>query len=59
MGEAVTGQLFDRLLDEGVLAMAYGPRIRINPPLNIAPELAEEAMEKLERVLDSIEADYF
>ncbi len=55
----ITGELFRRAIEAGIIMMCYGPRIRINPPLCISQELCEKALAAMETVFDSIANDYF
>jgi len=48
---SVTRTVFDALLSRGVIAMMYGPVVRINPPLVITEEQAMEALAIVEEVL--------
>jgi 4-aminobutyrate aminotransferase/(S)-3-amino-2-methylpropionate transaminase len=42
---------FDALLRRGVISMAYAPRVRVNPPLVLTPEQADEAVELIGQAL--------
>ena len=59
LNSQVTGQIFDRLLEAGVIMMAYSAKIRINPPLCISQELCEQVVAAMHKVFDSIASDYF
>lgn len=50
----VTREVFRRLVDRGVLAMAYDSRIRIYPPLTIPEEQLDEGLTAFEEVLRTI-----
>lgn len=50
----LTGRIFRELMERGLLAMAYGSRIRIYPPLTIAPALLEEGLRIIEDVFGLI-----
>jgi 4-aminobutyrate aminotransferase / (S)-3-amino-2-methylpropionate transaminase / 5-aminovalerate transaminase len=50
MPSALTRRVFHEALRRGLLAMCYGPRIRINPPLVIDMQTAIEGAEILEDV---------
>ncbi|MFE2673407.1 aspartate aminotransferase family protein [Streptomyces hygroscopicus] len=50
----VTRGVFQALLAEGVLAMAYDSRIRIYPPLSIPPEHLDEGLTAFENVFRSM-----
>jgi 4-aminobutyrate aminotransferase-like enzyme len=49
-------RLFHACLERGLLAMCYGPRVRINPPLVISEAQAREGVAILEDALASVEA---
>ncbi|MBI4639786.1 MAG: aminotransferase class III-fold pyridoxal phosphate-dependent enzyme, partial [Candidatus Tectomicrobia bacterium] len=51
----VTQLIFKEALKRGLLAMAYTPNIRINPPLTITGEIAERGIEIFDETLDYIE----
>jgi 4-aminobutyrate aminotransferase-like enzyme len=57
MPSALTRRIFHEALSRGLLAMCYGPRVRINPPLVIELETAIEGVEILESVLEDLAAD--
>ena len=46
--------LFQALLRRGLLTMAYAPRVRINPPLILTIEQADEALEIFESALSEV-----
>ena len=50
--------IFDEGLRRGVLAMSYGPCIRINPPLNIPADVALEGLDRLEEALAAAAARF-
>ncbi len=45
---------FEEGLKRGVLAMSYSPCLRINPPLNITAEVAQDGLSRLEEALDVV-----
>ena len=47
-------ELFQALLRRGVITMAYAPRVRINPPLTLSMEEADEALGVLALALDDV-----
>lgn len=49
-------QLFQACLRRGLVTMAYSPRFRINPPLNIDEETAMEACDILDQAMTEVEA---
>ena len=55
----ITLEIFDRMVQAGVIMMCYGAKIRINPPLGISQELCEKALMTMDEVFDSIANDYF
>ncbi len=57
MPSTLTRRVFHEALRRGLLAMCYGPRIRINPPLVIDMDMALEGVEILEDVFDALSAD--
>ncbi len=57
MPSALTRRVFHEALRRGLLAMCYGPRIRINPPLVIDLDTALEGVEILEDVFDALSAE--
>lgn len=46
--------LFQALLRRGVLSMAYAPRVRINPPLTLSVNEADEALDALDSALAEV-----
>jgi 4-aminobutyrate aminotransferase-like enzyme len=50
-------RLYKRCVEKGLLVMAYGPRVRINPPLVITEEEALAGLDILEAALAEIEAE--
>lgn len=48
--------LFEDGLKNGLLTMAYSPVIRVNPPLNITADQADEALGRLERCFERLAA---
>jgi 4-aminobutyrate aminotransferase/(S)-3-amino-2-methylpropionate transaminase len=46
--------LFHALLRRGVISMAYAPRVRINPPLTLSVDEADEALGALELALGEL-----
>lgn len=44
-----TQMIFQECLEGGLIVMAYGPNIRINPPLIITKEIAEEGISIMEK----------
>jgi 4-aminobutyrate aminotransferase / (S)-3-amino-2-methylpropionate transaminase / 5-aminovalerate transaminase len=55
----ITNEIFDRMIQAGIIMMCYGAKIRINPPLCISQELCEKALLTMQEVFDSIADDYF
>ncbi len=55
MPSALTRRVFHEALKRGLLAMCYGPRIRLNPPLVIDRATALEGVEILEEVFELLE----
>jgi 4-aminobutyrate aminotransferase/(S)-3-amino-2-methylpropionate transaminase len=51
----ITKTLFFEALRRGLLSMCYGPRIRINPPLTIPEEQAEEGIRILDESFEVID----
>ena len=51
-----TRLLFERCLQRGLIVMAYNPEVRINPPLVIDEETAEEGIAILEESLGDVAA---
>ncbi len=49
-----TRMIFQECLARGVIMMGYNPDIRINPPLVITEEIAEEAIELMEEAFASV-----
>jgi 4-aminobutyrate aminotransferase / (S)-3-amino-2-methylpropionate transaminase / 5-aminovalerate transaminase len=54
----ITRALFDECLRRGVMSMCYSHTIRINPPLVITKEQAEEGLSKLDEALGVIEKTF-
>jgi 4-aminobutyrate aminotransferase-like enzyme len=54
MPSTLTRKVFHEALRRGLLAMCYGPRIRINPPLVIDMDTALEGLEILESVFTDL-----
>lgn len=52
--KAETERLYVEALKRGLLAMMYGPRVRLNPPLVITKELAAEGLDILDGVLATV-----
>lgn len=52
-----TERLYKRCLERGLIVMAYGPRVRINPPLVISEEEADAGLDIFEAALLEIEAE--
>jgi 4-aminobutyrate aminotransferase/(S)-3-amino-2-methylpropionate transaminase len=52
LARAVTGRLFDECVKRGLLSMVYAPSFRIQPPLTIDLETAENAVAILREVFD-------
>ncbi|MCC6850496.1 MAG: aspartate aminotransferase family protein [Deltaproteobacteria bacterium] len=50
LGRAATERVFLDALQHGLLMMGYFPRIRINPPLTITREQADQGLDILDRV---------
>lgn len=50
MSSAACRRLFQAALRRGIITMAYAPRVRINPPLVIQADQADEAMGLLDEV---------
>jgi 4-aminobutyrate aminotransferase-like enzyme len=48
-------RLFHALLERGVIALAYAPRVRLNPPLVLSPGEADEAAALLDDALSEVE----
>jgi 4-aminobutyrate aminotransferase-like enzyme len=46
--------IFKECLDRGLIIMGYNPDIRINPPLVITEEIAEEGIEIMEEVFTNV-----
>jgi 4-aminobutyrate aminotransferase-like enzyme len=57
MPSALSRRVFHEALRRGLLAMCYGPRIRINPPLVIDMQTAIEGVEILEDVFTDLADD--
>ncbi|MCC6640648.1 MAG: aspartate aminotransferase family protein [Deltaproteobacteria bacterium] len=53
----LTERLYGRCVELGLLVMAYGARVRINPPLVIGEEEALAGLDIFETALEEIEAD--
>jgi len=53
----LTELLYKRCVERGLLVMAYGPRVRINPPLILSEEEADEGLDILEAAFAEIEAE--
>lgn len=51
LDRSITMALFQECLNRGLVTMAYGPVIRINPPLVITPEEALRGLDILEEAL--------
>ena len=51
---SVTQEIYRRCLAGGLLVMAYGPRVRINPPLVISEEEIDKGLDVFESVLLSM-----
>jgi 4-aminobutyrate aminotransferase len=49
-----TKMFFQEALSRGLIVMGYNPDIRINPPLVITKEIAEEGLYIIEESLKSI-----
>jgi 4-aminobutyrate aminotransferase-like enzyme len=49
-----TQMIFKECLNRGLIVMGYNPDIRINPPLVITKEIAEEGLEIMEEVFDYV-----
>jgi 4-aminobutyrate aminotransferase/(S)-3-amino-2-methylpropionate transaminase len=58
MPSALTRRLFHAALERGLLAMCYGPRIRINPPLVIDAATALEGIELLDSAFEELADDF-
>jgi 4-aminobutyrate aminotransferase/(S)-3-amino-2-methylpropionate transaminase len=60
LASQVTERIFHEALRRGLLLMAYFPRVRINPPLIITEEQAQEGIDILDEVFHCIadEVDY-
>lgn len=56
----VTERLFHKALERGLLLMGYFPRVRINPPLIITESQAQDGIDILDEVFQSLmaEVDY-
>lgn len=52
-----TERLYKRCLENGLVVMAYGARVRINPPLVICEEEADAGLDIFEAALAEIEAE--
>ena len=50
----ITRAIFQELMARGVLAMAYGSKIRLYPPLSISKSLLEEGFMIIEDVFDNV-----
>ncbi len=53
----LTERLYTRCVELGLLVMAYGARVRINPPLVISEEEALAGLDIFEAALEEIEAE--
>jgi 4-aminobutyrate aminotransferase-like enzyme len=53
---AACGRLFDEVLRRGMISMTYAPRVRVNPPLVLREEEADEAVEILDAALREVAA---
>ena len=49
-----TQLIFQECLKRGLILMGYNPDIRINPPLVITQEIAEEGLEIMEEVFEYV-----
>ena len=49
-----TRMIFQECLNRGLIVMGYNPDIRINPPLVISEEIAEEGVEIMEQAFTSV-----
>ncbi|HQJ45128.1 MAG TPA: aminotransferase class III-fold pyridoxal phosphate-dependent enzyme [Ignavibacteriaceae bacterium] len=49
-----TQMIFQECLKRGLILMGYNPDIRINPPLVITQEIAEEGIEIMEEVFEYV-----
>lgn len=49
-----TRQIFRRCLEKGLVVMGYNPDIRINPPLIITEEIAEEGIAIMEEAFNDV-----
>ncbi len=54
LGREVTERIFAEALQRGLLIMGYFPRVRINPPLTITAEQADEGLAILDEVFATI-----
>lgn len=54
----VTQALFQECLRRGLLAMCYGPLIRISPPLVISEDQAMQGLELLDEALGAVTQEY-
>ncbi|MBI4346854.1 MAG: aspartate aminotransferase family protein [Elusimicrobia bacterium] len=54
LGKDVCRALFEEGLRRGVLAMSYSPCLRINPPLNITAEQAQDGLSRFEEALEAV-----
>jgi 4-aminobutyrate aminotransferase-like enzyme len=57
LGPKWTERLYKRCLERGLIVMAYGARVRINPPLVISEEEADAGLDIFEAALAEIEAE--
>jgi len=55
LSSGITKPLFFEALKRGLLCMCYGSKIRINPPLTISEELAEEGIAILDDAFGAID----
>jgi 4-aminobutyrate aminotransferase-like enzyme len=57
LSSRLTERFYKRCVDGGLLVMAYGARVRINPPLVISEEEAEAGLDILEACFAELEAE--
>jgi hypothetical protein len=57
ISKAVANRIFQECLKRGLLSMTYSNPIRIIPPLNLTPKVANEAADILEAVFTLVQKD--
>jgi len=53
----VTQEIYRRCFARGLIVMAYGPRVRINPPLVLSRDQADQGLAVLEEVFVEVEGE--